>query len=117
MSTVHEIGAGETPLHLVESSGSAQVAWAGAAGTASSAGARQATGNWSIARPAEGGPPDLFTFSGAAAALAGAHQVGLLAALVSGSATPGGLAERLGLDPAATAQVLDVLAAIGFADR
>jgi SAM-dependent methyltransferase len=116
MSAVRELSGGEVPLHLVESNGSSPTAWIGAAGSAASA-TGHGTSAWSIARPAEGGPPDLFTFSGAAAALAGAHQVGLLAALVAGSATPEGFAEQLGLDPAAVAQVLDVLAAIGFADR
>lgn len=50
------------------------------------------------------------------AAVAGAHDVGLLAALHGEPGTPAELAHRCGCDPSATARVLDVLLAAGIVD-
>src|SRR5438105_10642378 len=45
----------------------------------------------------------LFDLAGAASAIAGAHRAGLLAALLEGSRTAAEHADRLGLNPRATA--------------
>ena len=59
---------------------------------------------------------DLFELGGMAAALAAAYQGNLLQALLNGYATPSMYAEELGLDPAATERVLEVLTSLGIAD-
>jgi ubiquinone/menaquinone biosynthesis C-methylase UbiE len=58
---------------------------------------------------------DLPMFAGASGALLAAHEGGLIQALMSGAELPEEHARRLGLDPRATALVLDVLAALGVA--
>ena len=59
---------------------------------------------------------ELFELGGVAATLVAAYQGNLLQALLNGYATPSMYAEELGLDPAATERVLEVLTCLGFAD-
>jgi len=60
---------------------------------------------------------DLFDLAAVAAAIAAAHRSGLLEAVLSGPGTAAEQADRLGLEPRATAAVLDVLAAHGLVGR
>jgi hypothetical protein len=59
----------------------------------------------------------LFEVAGVAAALATAQRSGLIEDLLDGPAAPPTYAARLGLDPTEAARVLEVLSAVGLADR
>jgi ubiquinone/menaquinone biosynthesis C-methylase UbiE len=59
---------------------------------------------------------ELFELGGVAATLIAAYQGNLLQALLNGYATPSMYAEELGLNPAATERVLEVLTSLGVAD-
>jgi hypothetical protein len=63
------------------------------------------------------GVSNRFEVAGVAAALTTAQQSGLIEALLDGPAAASTYAARLGLDPAEAAQVLEVLSAVGLADR
>ena len=59
---------------------------------------------------------NIFELGGIAAALAAAHEGGLLQALLKGPAPAAAYAEQLGLDPIATERILEVLVAFGLVD-
>lgn len=61
--------------------------------------------------------PNIMSLLALAAAVEAARSTGLLAALLDGPATAAGLAARLGLDARAAARVLDLLVAVGLAQR
>src|SRR6185295_19293128 len=58
---------------------------------------------------------NMMQLYGSVAAMDAADRSGLLGALAEAPATPDALANRLGLDPRATAQVLSILVAMGAA--
>ena len=62
-------------------------------------------------------PPDFLELAACGAALAAAERCGLLVALLDRSATADELASSLGLDPIATARVLEVLRSQGAVER
>jgi precorrin-6B methylase 2 len=60
---------------------------------------------------------DFMELAGISAVVGSAQESGLLGALLEGSSEAGALAQRLGLEPAATAKVLDVLVVLGVAEK